>query len=88
MVLYTFPCLSWILLTPALLGSNASTPPGTPNPQRVDLVPTLVWVDDEIENIKNGIEYAMVLGIRVIQLPSTIATKLWVEQNDGEDDYQ
>ncbi|KAF8309861.1 hypothetical protein F5887DRAFT_1153834 [Amanita rubescens] len=65
-------------------GSNASTPPGSPNPQRVDLVPTLVWVDDEIENIKDGIEYAMVLGIRVIQLPSTIATKLWVEQNDAE----
>ncbi len=71
-----------------LLGSNASTPPGSPNPQRVDLVPTLVWVDDEIELIRDGIEYAMILDIRVIQLPSTIATKLWVEQNDGEQNYQ
>jgi hypothetical protein len=74
-------------MTPSL-DSNPGTPPGSPNPQRANLVPTLVWVDDEIENIKNGIEYAMVLGIRVIHLPSTTATKLWVEQNDGEHDYQ
>ncbi|KAF8333285.1 hypothetical protein F5887DRAFT_1286409 [Amanita rubescens] len=64
--------------------SNASPSPGSPNPQRVDLVPTLVLVDDEFEMIRDGVEFAMALGIRVIQLPSTTATKLWVEQNDAE----
>ncbi|KAK2462204.1 hypothetical protein APHAL10511_005792 [Amanita phalloides] len=56
-----------------------------PPPYRsTDLVPTLVWVDDEAENIREKMNYAIGLGIRVVHLPSTIAAKLWIGQNEAE----
>ncbi|KAF8636111.1 hypothetical protein AX17_003814 [Amanita inopinata Kibby_2008] len=48
------------------------------------LEPTLVWVDDRMENNVVEIDYAESLGIRVIELPSTTTAKLWVEKNEDE----
>ncbi|KAF8621355.1 hypothetical protein AX15_007852 [Amanita polypyramis BW_CC] len=63
--------------------ANDSTPVSPTIPSN-DLVPTLVWTDDEVENIKEGLDHATSRGIRVIQLPSTATTKLWIEQNEDE----
>jgi hypothetical protein len=77
--------LSWFVVDSSeavLLGLNPNAP------QRSALVPNLAWIDNEIINVRDGIEYhAKVLDICVIQLPSTIAMKLWDGQNDSEHDY-
>ncbi|KAF8636074.1 hypothetical protein AX17_003781 [Amanita inopinata Kibby_2008] len=53
-------------------------------PMATTLQPTLVWVDDRMENNLVEIDYAESLGIRVIELPSTATAKLWVEKNEDE----
>jgi len=48
------------------------------------LEPTLVWVDDIMENNKFEIRNAASLEIQIIQLPSTAVAKLWIEQNESK----
>ena len=50
----------------------------------MSLEPTLVWVDDKMENNKMEVQIATSLQIRVIQLPSTAVAKLWIEQNESQ----
>lgn len=50
----------------------------------MSLEPTLIWVDDKMENNKVEIQIATSLHIRVIQLPSTAVAKLWIEQNESQ----
>lgn len=50
----------------------------------MSLVPTLIWVDDKMENNKFEVTIAASLEIRVIQLPSTAVAKLWIEQNESK----
>ena len=50
----------------------------------MSLEPTLVWVDDKMENNTFEVRIATSLEIRVIQLPSTAVAKLWIEQNESK----
>lgn len=53
-------------------------------PQSQLRVPLLVWVDDRPENNAYEIWRAREMGIQVIELPSTAAAKVWVDENAGE----
>jgi len=73
-------------------GSASSSSPSTTenilspvsSSSSMSLEPTLVWVDDKMENNKYEVKIAASLEIRVIQLPSTAVAKLWIEQNEAE----
>lgn len=45
--------------------------------------PLLLWLDDEPKSIQALASLARLLGIRVVTLLSTAATKIWIASNDG-----
>ncbi|TFK22909.1 hypothetical protein FA15DRAFT_595244 [Coprinopsis marcescibilis] len=45
--------------------------------------PTLVWIDDRMQNNKHEIKHAESMGIHVVTLPSTAVAKLWIEENEA-----
>ncbi|PFH46970.1 hypothetical protein AMATHDRAFT_68635 [Amanita thiersii Skay4041] len=62
--------------------SSPSTPSTTYTQSSINLEPTLIWIDDKMENNTLEVAYAKSRGIRVVQLPSTAAAKMWVEKNE------
>lgn len=64
--------------------SVISLSPVSSTSSSMSLEPTLIWVDDKMENNKMEIQIATSLQIRVIQLPSTAVAKLWIEQNESQ----